>query len=324
MPDGLPDRPKKPRLPNRICRPGDPPCCASRQTGRRTFASLPAYPFGSPPAEQENRAFSEILFSEKPCCFFFHISVIPPFQLLQHGAAALPGFLRSDRRVRYQIRSCSRSGLPVPDGKPPWRSHEDRRGKAGLESSFRLYSITLPYSSSQPVFPLRIQSRREECRCDPFHFLCTDKVHRGVIVGKIIHSLDFFFDTLFIRAFSSTTKHSLVCFCLVVSRILSRPDTIQRFLHRDGILSGIGHTFNSADSIGMPLADALPRRYNPFLRKMALAYNGSEKTFPDPSRRMIPTFRFFASASTAKCSGVFLVSNCLSHGNALQIRGLYG
>ena len=94
----------------------------------------------------------------------------------------------------------------------------------------------------------------------PFHFLCTDKVHRGVIVGKIIrHGLDFFFDTLFIRAF---LKHHKAFSRMLLSgrqiRILSRPDTVQRFLHRDGILPGIGHTFNSADSIGMPLADALP------------------------------------------------------------------
>lgn len=117
-----PDRPKKPRLPNRICRPGDPPCCASRQTGRRTFASLPAYPFGSPPAETGKQGPPEILFSEKPCCFFFpyicHSAVSAPTAWC---CAALPGFLHSDRRVRYQIRSCSRSGLPVPDGKPPWR-----------------------------------------------------------------------------------------------------------------------------------------------------------------------------------------------------------
>ncbi len=117
-----PDRPKKPRLPNRICRPGDPPCCDSRQTGRRTFASLPAYPFGSPPAETGKQGPPEILFSEKPCCFFFpyicHSAVSAPTAWY---CAALPGFLRSDRRGQYQIRSCSRSGLPVPDGKPPWR-----------------------------------------------------------------------------------------------------------------------------------------------------------------------------------------------------------
>ena len=91
------------------------------------------------------------------------------------------------------------------------------------------------------------------------HLLSADEVHRGIILIKIVgHGLDLFLDSGKIRALLGHHKAlSGVFFSGGQLRILSRAHFSKRIFHRNGVLSGIRNAFDSSDSIGMSLADAL-------------------------------------------------------------------
>ena len=92
----------------------------------------------------------------------------------------------------------------------------------------------------------------------PVQFFLRDKMNSGIIIGKIIgHGNNIFPNTLQIR--------SLCCHHVTLPRMLlpggklgifPRPHLLQSSLHRHSILPRVQHTFNTADGIGMTLADA--------------------------------------------------------------------
>ena len=91
--------------------------------------------------------------------------------------------------------------------------------------------------------------------------LFADKVHRGGILREIVgHGFDqrSFLNGFPITSSAVTTKHSLVCFCLAVS---SWSFPLRALLEASSTgmvyLPGVLYTGDSADGVGMSLADAL-------------------------------------------------------------------
>ena len=90
--------------------------------------------------------------------------------------------------------------------------------------------------------------------------LLADKMDRGIIVRKVIgHGHDLFPNRVQIRPVLCHHKTLPgMLFSDRQVRIASAPHSLQRFFHRNGILSGILYPFDPADGIRMALAHPLP------------------------------------------------------------------
>ena len=90
-------------------------------------------------------------------------------------------------------------------------------------------------------------------------FLC-DEMYRGIIVCKIVrHSLDLLFNLCLVSTLLSYHKTlSGVLLSGGQYRIFTIPDSFQCGFYRNGVLLGVLNPGDTADSVGMSLADTLP------------------------------------------------------------------
>ena len=166
-----PDRPKKPRLPNRICRPGDPPCCDSRQTGGEPSLLCLHIRLAHRLLKQENRAPGDFDSPKSPALFFPYICHSAVSAPTAWYCAALPGFCAQIGGGNIKYGPAAALAFLSQTVSRPGESHEDRRGKGGigiqLQAVFNHIAVRLFPAG---FFRCGLQSRREECRCDPFPF----------------------------------------------------------------------------------------------------------------------------------------------------------
>ena len=112
------------------------------------------------------------------------------------------------------------------------------------------------------------------------HLFFRDEGHGGVIVRKVVgHGLDRLFDRRLVRTFlCDDVALSGVHLACGQFRLLAASDSCESCFHRHGVLACVFHARNSADRIGVSLADApAPEGVNLAVRKDRIAVDPRQR-----------------------------------------------